>query len=34
MRKLNKMLSLKVSQDLETILDYESTIFKVFCKTN
>ena len=32
-RKL-KMLFLKVSQDLETTLDYESTIFKVFCKTN
>ena len=33
MRKL-KMLLLKVSQDLETTLDYESTIFKVSCKTN
>ena len=33
MRKL-KMLFLKVSQDLETTLGYERTIFKVFCKTN
>ena len=29
-----KMLFLKVPQDLETTLDYESTIFKFFCKTN
>ena len=33
MRKL-KMLFLKVSQDLETTVDYESTIFNFFCKTN
>ena len=33
MRKL-KILFLKVSQDLETTLDHESAIFKVFCKTN
>ena len=33
MRKL-KIMFLKVSQDLQTTLDYESTIFKGFCKTN
>ena len=33
MRKL-KMLFLKVLQGLETTLDCESTILKVFCKTN
>ena len=32
-RKL-KVLFLKVSQGLETTLNYESTIFKGFCKTN